>query len=134
GSGHPMGHLGERRPRRPGGDPRLRRARLGHAPGPERDHAGADALRRPGPEEQAMTVDVRGKWALVTGASRGVGKQIAARLVELGCNVVAHSRALSHTGPLVRELSGSGARVAEVAAELSDQGDVDRMLDQALAI
>jgi NAD(P)-dependent dehydrogenase (short-subunit alcohol dehydrogenase family) len=81
-----------------------------------------------------MTVDVRGKWALVTGASRGVGKQIAARLVELGCNVVAHSRALSHTAPLVRELPGDGASVVEVAAELSDQGEVDRMLDRVLQV
>jgi NAD(P)-dependent dehydrogenase (short-subunit alcohol dehydrogenase family) len=78
--------------------------------------------------------DIRGKWALVTGASRGVGKQIAARLVELGCNVVAHSRALDHTAPLARDLSGKGGQVAEVAGELSDQGEVDRLLDRALAI
>jgi NAD(P)-dependent dehydrogenase (short-subunit alcohol dehydrogenase family) len=65
-----------------------------------------------------------------------VGKQIALRLLELGCNVVAHSREISHTAALRREptASGRGARVEEVAAELSDQREVDRLLDEALAV
>ena len=31
-----------------------------------------------------MTLDIKGKWALITGASRGVGQQIALGLAELG--------------------------------------------------
>ena len=38
-----------------------------------------------------MTLDISGKWALVTGASRGVGQQIALGLAELGVNLVLHS-------------------------------------------
>ena len=80
-----------------------------------------------------MYVDIRGKWALVTGASRGIGKLVAARLVDLGCNVVLHSRDLAHTRAHEGELSAKGVRVTAVAADLADQADVDRMLDTAIA-
>jgi NAD(P)-dependent dehydrogenase (short-subunit alcohol dehydrogenase family) len=80
-----------------------------------------------------MTIDIRGKWAFVTGASRGVGKQIALGLADLGCNVVVHSRDRAHTAALERALAERGVEVAAVAAELSDQDAVDRMLDEALA-
>ena len=43
-----------------------------------------------------MAVDLRGKWALVTGSSRGVGKQVARGLAQHGCHVVLHSRAVRH--------------------------------------
>jgi 3-oxoacyl-[acyl-carrier protein] reductase len=80
-----------------------------------------------------MYVDIRGKWAFVSGASRGIGKLVAARLAELGCNVVLHSRDLAHTRDLERSLSALGVRVAAVAGELSEQASVDAMLDAALA-
>ena len=81
-----------------------------------------------------MAIDIRGKWALVTGASRGVGKQIALGLANLGCNVVVHSRDRGHTALLERALQERGIRVAVVAAELSEQAEVDRMLDEATAL
>ncbi len=80
-----------------------------------------------------MSIDIRGKWAFVTGASRGVGTQIAKGLADLGCNLVLHSRDLSHTAPLVASLADKGVRVASIAGELSNQADVDRLLDEALA-
>ncbi|MGK3961721.1 SDR family NAD(P)-dependent oxidoreductase [Sorangium sp. So ce118] len=80
-----------------------------------------------------MTVEIRGKWALVTGASRGIGKQVARGLAGLGCNVVLHSRDAAHTRELEGELAGKGVRVSAVSGELSDQAAVDRMLDAALA-
>jgi 3-oxoacyl-[acyl-carrier protein] reductase len=81
-----------------------------------------------------MAIDIRGKWAFVTGASRGVGKCIAAGLADLGCNLVLHSRDRAHTTELAGALAARGVRVATVAAELSDQTAVDRMLDEALAL
>ncbi len=73
-----------------------------------------------------------GKWALVTGASRGVGVHVSEGLARLGCNVVLHSRALAHTGALVAKLQSMGVKAAAVAAELADQDQVDAMLDAAL--
>ena len=38
-----------------------------------------------------------GKWALITGSSRGVGQQIALGLAERRCNVIVHGRKLENT-------------------------------------
>jgi NAD(P)-dependent dehydrogenase (short-subunit alcohol dehydrogenase family) len=76
---------------------------------------------------------LKGKWALVTGASRGVGAHLSVALAQLGCNLVIHSRELAHTQALAEKLRGFGVRVVPVGAELSRQAEVDAMLDAALA-
>jgi len=80
-----------------------------------------------------MTVDIRGRWALVTGASRGIGRQLARALAQRGCSVVLHSRERAGTAALATELERLGVRAASVAAELSHPEEVDRMVDEAAA-
>ena len=80
-----------------------------------------------------MAVDIRGRWALVTGAARGIGRQVALGLAARGCNVVLHSRDRAHTAPLERALAAQGVRVAALAAELSRAEEVDRLMDEAEA-
>jgi NAD(P)-dependent dehydrogenase (short-subunit alcohol dehydrogenase family) len=80
-----------------------------------------------------MGIDLRGRWALVTGASRGIGKLVARRLGQLGCNVVAHSRSAASTEALVAELRHLGVRAVSIGAELSDERSVDRLVDEAVA-
>lgn len=77
--------------------------------------------------------DIRGKWALVTGASRGIGRQVCMGLSQYGCNLVLHSRDLAHTNALAADLAAKGVQVRQVAAELSDQNQVDAMLTSVLA-
>jgi 3-oxoacyl-[acyl-carrier protein] reductase len=77
--------------------------------------------------------DINGKWALVTGASRGIGRQVSLGLAGYGCNVVLHSRLASHTQSLAAELTAMGVQARQVAAELSDQSEVDTLLRTALA-
>ena len=78
-------------------------------------------------------LNLNGKWALVTGASRGVGTHIATDLADLGCNVVLHSRSKEHTAGLAATLRKDGVSVIVVAAELDDQNQVDAMLNDILA-
>ena len=77
--------------------------------------------------------DIKGKWALVTGASRGIGRQISLGLAEYGCNIILHSRELAGTEVLAAEVSAKGVEVHRVAAELSDANQVDAMVAELLA-
>jgi len=77
--------------------------------------------------------DIRGKWALVTGASRGIGRQVCIGLAQYGCNLVLHSRDAAHTKSMAVELSAKGVQVRQVAGELSDQNQVDAMLTSVLS-
>ena len=73
-------------------------------------------------------LDLTNKWALVTGASRGIGREIALFMAKQGVNVVVHSRKLEHTNPLVEELEELGVQAFSVAAELSDEQQVKQMI------
>ena len=73
-------------------------------------------------------VDVRGRWALVTGASRGIGFGAAVALAERGCNLVLHSRQEAHLKKVADAAKACGVRVHTVAAELSDLAAVEEML------
>lgn len=73
--------------------------------------------------------DVEGKWAFVTGASRGIGREIALFLAEQGINVVVHSRKLAHTESLVDEIRKFGVEGFAVSAELSESDSVMKMAD-----
>ena len=75
---------------------------------------------------------IRGEWALVTPASRGVGRQVYLGLSQYGCNLVLHSRAAVDTKSLVPELTARGVQARHVAGELSDQKQVDAMLTAIL--
>lgn len=78
-----------------------------------------------------MVAELRGKWALVTGASRGIGRQVALALADLGVNLVLHSRKRENTDKLRAELAGKNVRLVAVAGELSDQAQVDAFVAEA---
>ena len=75
-------------------------------------------------------IDVHGKWALITGASRGIGYQIAKTMAEYGCNLILHSRKKEHTEKILKEVEYLGVKAYTVQAELSSQSELRRMLEE----
>ncbi len=73
-------------------------------------------------------VDVKGRWALITGASRGIGYLTALFMAKRGCNLVLHSRKPEHSEKVLSEVLALGVEVYTVSAELSDLDAVQAML------
>jgi 3-oxoacyl-[acyl-carrier protein] reductase len=65
-----------------------------------------------------------GKVALVTGASRGIGRAIAARLAEQGATVVAAARG-DHATACADELTAAGHRVEAITLDVTDAPAVE---------
>ena len=73
---------------------------------------------------------VKGRWALITGAARGIGYLTAKFMAEQGCNLILHSRSLAHTEKILGEVKALGVEAHAVAADLNDLDAVRRMLDE----
>lgn len=73
-------------------------------------------------------IDIKGKWALITGASRGIGREAALFLAGQGCNLILHSRKLENTQRVEAEAKERGVVVIRAAAELTDEKQVRSML------
>ena len=70
-----------------------------------------------------------GKWALITGAARGIGYFAARFLARQGCNLILHSRSLVHTEQILREVKAAGVSAHTVEADLNDPDAVRSMLE-----
>jgi 3-oxoacyl-[acyl-carrier protein] reductase len=68
--------------------------------------------------------DLSGKVALVTGASRGIGRAIALRLAEQGATVVAAARG-DHANECAAEIAASGGRAEAISLDVTDAAAVD---------
>ncbi len=75
-------------------------------------------------------ISVKGKWAFITGAARGIGNLTAKYMAQQGCNLILHSRNLSHTEKLLEEVKALGVEAYAVEAELSDLDSVANMLSE----
>lgn len=73
-------------------------------------------------------VNVKGRWALITGASRGIGYLTAQFMAKQGCNLVLHSRKKEHCDKVLAEVKAKGVEAYVVEAELSDLTQVEKML------
>jgi NAD(P)-dependent dehydrogenase (short-subunit alcohol dehydrogenase family) len=69
-----------------------------------------------------------GRVALVTGASRGIGRAIAIALAEEGAAVAVLSTRLDGAAPVADSLRAAGSRAHAVAADVASPTAVDRAL------
>lgn len=80
-----------------------------------------------------MKIDLSGKTALVTGASRGIGEAIARRLAESGANVICAARTVSRVQELASSITAAGGKASGVELDIAGADVRDRvkaLLDQ----
>jgi len=86
-----------------------------------------------------MKIDLTGKTALVTGASRGIGEAIARRLGEAGAHVLCAARSAERVNQLATEIGNAtgvelditGADVRERIAALLKERPIDILVNNA---
>src|SRR3990172_11387739 len=84
--------------------------------------------------ESFMDLKLKGKKAIVTGASRGIGLRIARALADEGVDVGICSRTAASVTDAVAELKGRGVRAFGDAADVMDPDSyvpwIHKMADQ----
>lgn len=76
--------------------------------------------------------DFTGKTALITGASRGLGRQIALALAERGADIVVASRKLDSCEKVADEIRALGKQALSVACHVGHWDELGRLVDQAI--
>src|SRR5258708_5701557 len=75
--------------------------------------------------------DWKGRVVLITGSSRGLGFLLAKRLADEGCRLVICARDASELERAREDLARSAAEVLAVPCDVSDRGQVDRLIEEA---
>lgn len=77
---------------------------------------------------------LKGKTAVVTGASRGIGRAIAIKLAKLGANIVVNYRnSYEAVQEVVKEIEALGVKALAVQCDISIFSDVENMIKQSMA-
>jgi NAD(P)-dependent dehydrogenase (short-subunit alcohol dehydrogenase family) len=77
--------------------------------------------------------DLSGKIALVTGGSRGLGREMVLAFARAGADVVIASRKLEACEAVAKEAEALGRRALPVAAHVGNWSDNDKLCDAAYA-
>ncbi|MBI6872875.1 3-oxoacyl-[acyl-carrier-protein] reductase [Clostridium aciditolerans] len=78
---------------------------------------------------------LKGKTAIVTGASRGIGKAIAVKLAELGANLVLNYRSDSKSvEDVIKEIESKGSKAIAVQGDVSIFSDAENIVKKAVEV
>jgi 3-oxoacyl-[acyl-carrier protein] reductase len=78
-------------------------------------------------------MSLKGQVAVITGASRGIGRASALALAREGVHVVVTARTESELDSLLREIAPLGVKGKAVVADVAQEADVKKLRDEALA-
>jgi len=73
---------------------------------------------------------LNGQVALVTGASRGIGRAVALAMAELGAKIVAAARNRQLLDELVAEIEHAGGKAAAIVFDLADEASINAVVEQ----
>jgi NAD(P)-dependent dehydrogenase (short-subunit alcohol dehydrogenase family) len=79
----------------------------------------------------AVTIDLAGRSALVTGAGAGIGAEIARWLARAGAKVAVVDIRAEQAEAVVKSISAEGGTAVSVRADCRDDEQIDRMVDEA---
>lgn len=74
--------------------------------------------------------DLGGRVALVTGASRGIGRAIALRLAAHGATVAVASRKVEACEEVVGEIRAAGGKALALACHIGEPSDIERAVEE----
>src|SRR5215218_499840 len=79
-----------------------------------------------------MGSNIEGKVIVITGASSGMGEAAARHLAAQGASVVLGARRIERLQALVGEIAATGGRALAVETDVTDHGQVQRLVDAAV--
>ena len=79
-----------------------------------------------------MSPALKGKVAVITGASRGLGKAFALRFAEEGANILITTTNLKRAEGTINEIKAKGMEVAVVEADIAIESDTKKIADEAV--
>lgn len=79
-----------------------------------------------------MELGIRGKYALVTGGTHGIGRSIAFALADEGCNVAVCSRNKERVEKTVSELKEKGVDCIGIQADVMIESDIKKVFNSVI--
>jgi NAD(P)-dependent dehydrogenase (short-subunit alcohol dehydrogenase family) len=75
---------------------------------------------------------LKGKVVLITGSTRGIGKEFAIGFAREGADIIINGRNLEKADAVAKEIEGLGVRAMAIGADVSSSQDVNRMVEEAV--
>lgn len=79
-----------------------------------------------------MDLGLNGKVAVVTGGSKGIGRSIVLDFASEGCRIAFSARGIENLEATAKEARERGAELLPIAADMTDSGDVDRLINETV--